>query len=46
LIGNIESHASHGKRAIDLKGEYMGLIVHEEATKFSHNNQGLGGLTL
>ncbi len=28
------------------KGEYMGSVTHEEATKFSHNNQELGGLML
>jgi hypothetical protein len=38
LIGNIESCASHGRRAADLEGEYMGSIAHQEATKFSHNN--------
>jgi hypothetical protein len=46
LIDNIESCASHGRIAIDSKGEYMGSIAHEETTKFSHNNQELGGLTL
>jgi hypothetical protein len=46
LIDNIESRASHGRRAIDSEGEYMGSIAHEEAAKFSHNNQDLGGLTL
>jgi len=45
-IGDIESYASHGRRIIDSEGEYMGLGVHEEATKFSHNNQELGRLTL
>jgi hypothetical protein len=46
LIGNIESLAGHGRRAVNLEGEYMGSIAHEEAAKFSHNNQELGGLML
>jgi hypothetical protein len=46
LIGDIESRVGHRRRAIDLEGEYMGLVAHEEAAKFSHNNQELGGLTL
>jgi hypothetical protein len=46
LIDDIESHAGHGRRTTDSKGEYMGSVAHEEATKFSHNNQELGGLTL
>jgi hypothetical protein len=46
LISDIESHASHGRRATDSEGEYMGSIAHEEAAKFNHNNQELGGLTL
>jgi hypothetical protein len=46
LIGNIGSRVGHGRRAADSKGEYMGSIAHEEATKFSDNNQELGGLTL
>ncbi len=46
LIGDIESHAGHGRRAVDLEGEYMGLVPHEEAAKFSHKNQELGGVTL
>jgi hypothetical protein len=45
-IGDIESYVGHGKRIIDLEGEYMGSGVHEEAAKFSHNNQELGRLTL
>jgi hypothetical protein len=46
LIGDIESRASHGRRVTYSKGEYMGSVAHEEVTKFSHNNQELGGLTL
>jgi hypothetical protein len=46
LIGDIENQASHGRKVADSEGEYMGSIIHEEAIKFSHNNQELGGLTL
>ncbi len=46
MIDNIESRVGHGRRVVDLEGEYMGSIAHEEATKFNHNNQELGGLTL
>ncbi len=46
LIGDIESHGGHGRRAVDSEGEYMGLVPHEEAAKFSHNNQELGRVTL
>jgi len=46
LIDNVESRASHGRRAADSEGEYMGSVVHEEVAKFSHNNQELGGLML
>jgi hypothetical protein len=46
LIGDIKSRTGHGRRTIDSKGEYMGFVAHEEATKFSHNNQELGGLTI
>jgi len=46
LINYIESRAGHGRRTADLEGEYMGLVTHEEAAKFSHNNKELGGLTL
>jgi hypothetical protein len=46
LIGDIESRVGHGRRAANSEGEYMGSVVHEEAAKFSHNNQELGGLTL
>jgi hypothetical protein len=46
LISDIESCAGHRRRAVDSKGEYMGLVAHEEVVKFSHNNQELGGLTL
>jgi hypothetical protein len=46
LIGDIESRAGHGRRAADSEGEYMGSVPHEEAAKFSHNNQELGGVTL
>jgi hypothetical protein len=46
LIEDIKSHASHGKRAIDSKGEYMGSIAHEEVANFDHNNQELKGLML
>jgi hypothetical protein len=38
LIGDIESHAGHGRKVADSEGEYMGLVAHEEAAKFSHNN--------
>jgi hypothetical protein len=43
---NIESRTGHGRIATNSEGEYMGSIAHEEAIKFSHNNQELGGLTL
>jgi len=46
VIGDIESHIGHGRRATYSKGEYMGLVPHEEAAKFCHNNQKLGGVTL
>jgi len=46
LIGDIESCAGHGRRAANSEGEYMGSVPHEEATKFNHNNQELGGVTL
>ncbi len=46
MIDNIESHIGHGKRNANSEGEYMGSVAHEEATKFSHNNQELGGLML
>jgi len=46
LIDDIESHAGHGRRAADSKGEYMGSVAREEAAKFSHNNQELGRLML
>jgi len=46
LIDNIESCVGHGKRVVNLEGEYMGLVAHEEAEKFSHNNHKVGGLTL
>jgi hypothetical protein len=46
LNGDIESHASHGRRITNSKGEYIGLVAHEEGAKFSHNNQELGGFTL
>jgi hypothetical protein len=38
LIGNIESCAGYGRKTANSKGEYMGSIAHEEATKFNHNN--------
>jgi hypothetical protein len=38
LIDDIENRAGHGRRAVDSEGEYMGLVAHEEAAKFSHNN--------
>jgi hypothetical protein len=44
LIDDIENRTGHGRKATDSKGEYMGLVAHEEAPKFSHNNQELGGL--
>jgi hypothetical protein len=46
LIRDIESRAGHGRRAVDLEGEYTGSVPHEEAAKYSHNNQELGGDTL
>jgi len=46
LIEDIESRASHGRKAIDSEGEYMGLVPHEEVAKFNHNNQELGGVML
>jgi len=46
LIDDIESRAGHGRKTTNSKCEYMGLVIHEEAAKFSHNNQELGGLTL
>jgi hypothetical protein len=46
LIGDIERRAGHGKKTTNSKGEYMGLVPHEEATKFCHNNQEQGGVTL
>jgi hypothetical protein len=46
LIGDIKSRIGHGKRTTYSKGEYMGSVAHEEITKFYHNNQELGGLTL
>jgi hypothetical protein len=46
LIDDIKNPAGHGRKAVDLESEYMGSIAHEEAAKFSHNNQKLGGLTL
>jgi hypothetical protein len=46
LIGDIESHASHGSRAADSEGEYIGSLPHEEVAKFNHNNQEFGGVTL
>ncbi len=46
LIGNIESCDGHGRRVIDSESEYMGSVAHEKVTKFSHNNQEMGGLML
>jgi hypothetical protein len=46
LIRDIESRAGHGRRAVDLEGEYMGSVLPEEAAKYSHNNQEMGGVTL
>jgi len=45
VIGDIESCISHGRKAVDSKGEYMGLVLHGEDAKFCHNNQELGGVT-
>jgi hypothetical protein len=42
----LRANVGHGRRAIDSEGEYMGSVPHEEAAKFSHNNQELGGVTL
>jgi len=44
LIDDIESRTGHGRKAANSKGKYMGLVAHEEAPKFSQNNQELGGL--
>jgi hypothetical protein len=46
LTSDIESCAGHGRKVANSEGEYMGSLVHEEAIKFSHNNQELGGFTL
>jgi len=46
LIDDIESRISHGRRAIDSEGEYIGSVAHKKVAKFSHNNQELGGFML
>jgi hypothetical protein len=38
LIADIESRDGHGKIAVDSESEYMGLVAHEKAEKFSHKN--------
>ncbi|CAM6077770.1 unnamed protein product [Sphagnum tenellum] len=46
VIGDIESRIGHGRKAAYSKGENMGLVPHEKAAKFCHNNQELGGVML
>jgi hypothetical protein len=46
LITDIENRAGHRRTVVDLEGEYTGSVPNEEAAKYSHNNQELGGDTL